>query len=80
MVAGGPESETRAAVRDLYAQALRPSAVAGMVVEAILADQLWLFTDGDFDAAIAARHRDIEARRTPGTAASLASALLEDHG
>ena len=78
MVAGGSESETRAAVRDLYAQALRPAAVAGMVVEAILTDQLWLFTDGDFDAAIAARHRDIEARHTPSSPASLASALLDE--
>ena len=64
-VAGDPESEARAAIRDLYAQALRPSAVAGMVVRAILEDTLWLFTDRDFDAPIAARHRDIEARRTP---------------
>ncbi|MCY4664171.1 MAG: hypothetical protein OXC00_05855, partial [Acidimicrobiaceae bacterium] len=78
MVAGDAESETRAAVRDLYAQALRPSAVADMVVRAILAEQFWLFTDGDFDAAIATRHRDIEARRTPQGAASLASALLEE--
>ena len=78
MVAGGAESETRAAIRDLYAQSLRPSAVADMVVRAILAEQLWLFTDGDFDAAIATRHRDIEARRTPQSAASLASALLEE--
>ena len=78
MVAGDAESETRAAIRDLYAQSLRPSAVADMVVGAILAEQLWLFTDGDFDAAIATRHRDIEARRTPQSAASLASALLEE--
>ncbi len=72
------DSDTRAAIGDLYAQALSPSVVADMVVEAILADQLWLFTDDDFDAAIAARHRGIEARDTPSDAASLASALLED--
>ena len=77
MVAGDAESETRAAIRDLYAQALQPSEVADMVVKAILAGQLWLFTDGDFDEAIATRHRDIEARRTPPSAASLASALFE---
>ncbi len=79
MVAGGAESETRAAVRDLYAQALRPAAVADMVVRAIREEQLWLFTDHDFDAAVAARHRDIEARRTPADAASLGAALLDDH-
>ena len=79
MVAGDAESDTRAAIRDLYAQALRPSAVADLVVRAIGAEQLWLFTDGDFDEAIAARHRDIEARRTPATPASLAAALLEEH-
>ena len=78
-VAGGPESEMRAAIRDLYAQALRPSAVADMVVQAIRAGELWLFTDHDFDAAIAARHRSIEDRSTPDSAASLGSALLEDH-
>ena len=78
LVAGDAESETRAAIRDLYTQALRPSAVADLVVRAIRAREFWLFTDGDFDAAIAARHRDIEARRTPPGPASLASALLED--
>jgi NAD(P)-dependent dehydrogenase (short-subunit alcohol dehydrogenase family) len=76
-VAGSAESETRAAIRDLYAQALRPSAVADMVVRAVQDNELWLFTDRDFDSAIAARHRDIEARRTPDGAASLGSALLE---
>ena len=79
VVAGGPESEARAAIRDLYAQALRPAAVAEMVVEAIQAEQLWLFTDSDFDAAIAARHRDIEARRTPSSPSSMASALFDQH-
>ena len=77
LVAGDAESETRAAIRDLYTQALHPSEVADMVVGAILAEQLWLFTDRDFDEAIGDRHRNIEARRTPGTSASLASALLE---
>ena len=77
LVAGDAESEMRAAIRDLYAQARRPSAVADMVVRAIRAGEFWLFTDGDFDSAIAARHRDIEARRTPDRAASLGSALLE---
>ena len=78
VVAGSAESEARAAIRDLYAQALCPPAVADMVVRAILAGEFWLFTDADFDAALAARHRDIEARRTPSSAASLASALLEE--
>ena len=79
VVAGSAESEARAAIRDLYAQALRPSEVADIVLRAILAEELWLFTDGDFDAAIAARHRDIEARRTPPSPSSIASALFEDH-
>ncbi len=79
VVAGSAESEVRAAIRDLYSQARHPSGVADMVVRAILAEELWLFTDGDFDAAIAARHRDIEARRTPASPASLASALFEEH-
>ena len=80
LVAGDAESETRAAIRDLYAQALRPSAVADMVVQAIRAGEFWLFTDGDFDVAIAARHRDIEARHTPDSPASLGAALFEERG
>ena len=80
VVVDGAASEARAAVRDLYAQSLRPPEVADMVVRAILAEELWLFTDRDFDAALAARHRDIEARRTPGSAASIVAALLEEHG
>ena len=78
-IAGGAASEARDAIRDLYAQALSPSAVADMVVRAIVAEELWLFTDGDFDAAIAARHRDIEARRTPANPPSIVSALFEEH-
>ena len=79
-ISGGPDSETRAAIRDLYAQALAPSAVADMVVQAIRDEQLWLFTDHDFDAAVAARHRNIEARHTPTSPASLGAALLDDDG
>lgn len=78
--AGGADSDARAAVRELYSHALRPAAVADLVVDAIAAGQLWLFTDGDFDSVIAARHRDIEARRTPGHPASLVSSLLDGPG
>ena len=78
VVAGNAESEVRAAVRDLYAQALRPPAVAEMVVRAILAEELWLFTDRDFDAALEARHRDIESRRTPASPGSIVAALLDE--
>ena len=78
VVAGNAASEARAAVRDLYAQALHPSQVAEMVVRAILAEELWLFTDRDFDAALEARHRDIESRRTPGSPASIVAALLDE--
>ena len=64
---------------DLYAQALLPSEVAETVVRAILAEDLWLFTDRDFDAALESRHRDIESRRTPGSPASIVAALLDEH-
>ena len=76
----GAAGDARAAMRDLYREAADPADVAEMVLRAMAAEQLWLFTDGDFDAAIAARHRDIEARRTPGTSLSIVSALLEEHG
>ena len=79
-VAAGAGDDARAAIRELYSQAMDPSQVADMVLEAIAADRLWLFTDVDFDAAIAARHRDIEARRTPGIAGSIVSSLLDGQG
>ena len=76
----GADETARAAVRDLYNEAKDPAEVAEMVLQAIADDRLWLFTDGDFDGAIAARHRDIEARRNPGSSSSIVSALLEEHG
>ena len=77
VVSGGEESEARSIMRDIYAEALRPAVVADMVLRAITTEQLWLFTDADFDAAMATRHRDIEARRTPGAAPSIAAALID---
>jgi len=67
-VAGAADEELRNAVRDMYAAAKAPEAVAAMVLEAVLTDQFWLFTDADFDDAIAARHRDIESRNTSSAA------------
>ncbi len=42
-----------------------PSEVADQVHDAIVDNQFWLFTDTEWDAPIAARHREIEGRETP---------------
>ncbi len=42
-----------------------PAEVADQVHDAIVKDQFWLFTDTEWDAPIAARHREIERRSEP---------------
>ena len=70
------ESETIAAVREIYKHAMDPSLVGDMVLEAIVADQFWLFTDGHFEGFIAERHRGIEAGGAPGSGRSIVETLL----
>ncbi len=70
------ESETLAAVREMYKHAMDPSLVGDMVVEAIVADQFWLFTDGHFEEFIAQRHRGIEAGGAPASGRSIVETLL----
>ena len=70
------ESETIAAVREIYKHAMDPSLVGDMVLEAIVADQFWLFTDGHFEGFIAERHRGIEAGGAPGSGRSIMETLL----
>lgn len=72
----GPDS--RAAIRELYAQSMDPSIVAGQVVEAIRTDRLHVFTDDLFDDLIAGRHQDISTRRTPMLRPHMLSRLLEE--
>ncbi len=75
-VAGEAESELRAAVREVYSGAMHPSIAADMVLDAIVADRFWLFTDGDFDAAVAERHRGIEAKGAPAGSGGILDTLL----
>ena len=70
------ESETFAAVREAYQYAMDPSVVGGMVAEAIVADQFWLFTDGHFEGFITERHRGIEDGGAPGSGRSIVETLL----
>ena len=72
----GDESETLAAVRDIYKYAMDPSVVGDMVFEAIVAGRFWLFTDDHFEAFIAERHRGIEAGGAPGSGRSIVETLL----
>lgn len=70
------ESEVLAAVREVYKYAMDPSLVGDMVVEAIVADRFWLFTDGHFEGFIAERHRGIQAGGAPGSGESIVATLL----
>ena len=72
----GDESDLLAAVREAYEHAMDPSLVADMVLEAIIGDQFWLFTDGHFDEFMAERHRGIETGGTPGSGESIVDTLL----
>lgn len=61
-----PEGEMRrAAIADLLAAAKPPVEVAELVHDAVLAKQLYLFTDDAFADAIRQRHAAIEAARNP---------------
>ncbi len=66
----------RQAMRDRFRSGLNPDVVAEMVLDAIVTNRFWLFTDEEFDEQIATRHRKIEAK-DPGTAASGFTGLLD---
>ena len=57
-----------AMIRQLIEGGLSPTAVAGMVVDAIRADQFWILTAPEFDPAVRDRVEGILARRNPQTA------------
>ena len=57
-----------AMMRQLIEGGLSPTAVAGMVVDAIRADQFWILTAPEFDPAVRDRVEGILARRNPQTA------------
>ncbi len=67
----------RAVGRELLSQRKPPAEVAQLVVEAIKADQFWIFTDDQFDEAVAARHRSIETVTNPDRARTLTDYLLD---
>lgn len=53
------------AMRELFAQAKPADEVAELVYAAVRDRQFWLFTDGDYDTPIAARHSSIRDRTDP---------------
>lgn len=57
--------EEVAFVRELYAEALAPQAVADMVHDAVVEGTFYVLTDNVFDDAVALRHREIEGRTNP---------------
>jgi len=63
---GAALSDSGSAIADAYAAQMDPAVVAEQVVQAIRANDLWLFTDNLADPMIRQRHADIEERKTPG--------------
>jgi NAD(P)-dependent dehydrogenase (short-subunit alcohol dehydrogenase family) len=68
--------QERAAARELLGQRKPPAEVAELVVDAIVHRRFWVFTDDQFAAPIAERHRTIEASSNPPKAATLVDYLL----
>ena len=61
-----PAREFRAAmVRDFLRGGMEPEKVGDLVVDAVLSDRFWVFTDLDMVARTAERHRAIEENRNP---------------
>lgn len=61
----------RQAMLDVFNQAKAPADVAELVFAAVRDRQFWIFTDGDYDAAIAARHASIRNRTDPPRAGAI---------
>ncbi|MDH5290205.1 MAG: SDR family NAD(P)-dependent oxidoreductase [Acidimicrobiia bacterium] len=77
----GPEDAAarereRAAGRELLAQKKPPAEVAQLVVDAVKANQFWIFTDEQFAPVVAERHRSIESATNPPKAKTLVDYLL----
>ncbi len=67
-----PDHEAlREAIHDRYRLALDPVVVADQVHDAIVENHFYVFTDHDFDAAMATRHADIAHRRSPTAGGTL---------
>lgn len=73
--AGARERE-RAAGRELLGQKKPPAEVAQLVVDAVKANQFWIFTDDQFAPVVAERHRSIESVTNPPQARTLVDYLL----
>ncbi len=63
--------QMRAAIHDVYRQALDPAVVADQVFDAIVENRFYVFTDHEFDEAMAIRHADIDQRRQPTSRGTL---------
>jgi NAD(P)-dependent dehydrogenase (short-subunit alcohol dehydrogenase family) len=64
----GPTAEMEARsemVSGFLRSGLDPAAVADLVHDAVLAKKFWIFTSGEFNPAVVARHRAIEAGTNP---------------
>ena len=62
--------------KELYQHRKDPAEVAALVVAAIRGNKLYCFTDDQFQPAIAARHRGIEAAQNPASVGTLFDHLL----
>ena len=67
--------ERQAILTEVFNDGMPPEQVADLVHDAVLSGQFWLFTDHDFDAPIAQRHRHIQERTNPVNATPLVDPL-----
>lgn len=68
--------QEREAARELLAQRKPPAEVAQLVVDAVRQRRFWIFTDDQFNDAMAVRHRSIESRQNPEKSPTLVDYLL----
>ncbi len=82
LIESGPAEEPQSAenqarreamIEMIVANSKSADMVAELVHDAVTENTFWVFTDGDFDAAMAERHRAIQQRRTYATGESLLS-------
>ncbi len=74
-----PDTETlRGMAKQIFEAGHDPAMVADQLVDAIVADQFWVFTDDDFHSEITRRHSEIGARSNPGSGLGLLAGVVHE--
>ncbi len=76
-----PQNEMmRAMVKQIFAGGKPPEQVADVLLDAIVEDRFWVFTDHDFDGEIARRHGEILDRTNPAGGLGLLAGIAQQAG